>query len=197
LCAPHRRQRARTGYVLFQHVGERAMIADALHLSWARLAGTTHPADGLTHVQLTWIEQKVEHWIRFGKVAAERIIDRRRRVVAFRPDAVFAFVSWASNSFGTVRSRIDIVRAVRAGEPFSTLPFVRPGGELLLRLDGWPKVRQVLLAIDAVEASGVDPSEAAPDHWGHVHNRLAAGMEPRPYSAERHQAWLERRALQP
>ncbi len=52
------------------------------------------------------------------------------------------------------------------GEPFSTLPFVRPGGELLLRLDGWPKVQQVLLAIDAVEAAGVDPCDAAAGSTG-------------------------------
>ena len=25
--------------------------------------------DGLTHVELTWIEKKLEHWIRFGRVA--------------------------------------------------------------------------------------------------------------------------------
>ena len=173
------------------------MFADALTLPWTRWAKPGHRADGLTHVELTWIEQKIEHWIRFGAVASERIIDRRRRVVAFRPDAVFAFVSWASNGFGTIRSRIDIVRAVHAGEPFSTLPFVRPGGELLLRVDGWPTVQKVLLAIHAVEAAGVNPCDAAPDHWCHVHNRLAAGMDPRPYSADRHQAWLQRRELQP
>ena len=59
--------------------------------------------------------------------------------------------------YGTVSSRIDIVRAVGAGEPFTTLPFVRPGGDILLKIEGWPKVSQVLAAIDATEAAGVDP----------------------------------------
>jgi hypothetical protein len=166
-------------------------------LTWARGAQPARSTDGLTHVELTWIEKKIEHWLRFGRIASERIIDRRRRVVSLRPDAHFAFVSWASNSFGTIRSRIDIVRAVHTGEAFSTLPFVRPGGELLLRIDGWPKVQKVLQAIDAVEAIGVDPCDAAPDHWCHVHNRLSAGMEPRPYAIERHRAWIRRRNLQP
>ena len=40
----------------------------------------------------------------------------------------------------------------------------------------------MLQAIDAVEALGIDPADAAPDHWRHVHNRLAAGHEPRPYT---------------
>jgi hypothetical protein len=172
------------------------MTADAPAFAWARWARRARPSDGLTQVELTWIENRLEHWLRFGRIASERIIDRRRRVVALRPDAHFALVNWASNSFGTIRSRIDIVRAVHPGEAYSTVPFVRPGGELLLRIDGWPKVQKVFCAIDAVEAVGVDPCDAAPDHWCHVHNRLIAGMDPRPYSIERHRAWTQRRDLQ-
>ncbi|WP_163981027.1 DUF2840 domain-containing protein, partial [Raoultella ornithinolytica] len=78
---------------------------------------------------------------------------------------IFAFVRWAANDYGTVSSRIDIVRAVGAGEAFTTLPFVRPGGDILLKIEGWPKVSQVLAAIDATEAARVDPCDAAPDHW--------------------------------
>ena len=150
----------------------------------------------LTRVELTWLEKRIEHWIRFGRIAEETVIDRRRRVVSFAPGAIFAFVRWASNDFGTIVSRIDITRAVTSGEAYSTLPFVRPGGEILLRIDGWPKVIDVLRAIDAVEACGVDPADAAPDHWRHVHNRLSAGEQPRPYTLARHKAWLLRRSAQ-
>ena len=105
---------------------------------------SAHPHDSMTHVELTWIEKKIEYWIRFGHEAHEQILDRRRRVVSFRPNTVFAFVRWAANDFGTIISRIDIVRAVEPGEPHQTLPFVRPGGEILLRIDGWPKVENSL-----------------------------------------------------
>jgi len=160
------------------------------------------PASGearmdLTRVELTWLEKQVEHWIRFGRHAEETILDRRRRVLAFAPGEIFAFVRWASNDYGTVVSRLDIVRPVRSGERYTTLPFVRPGGEILLRIHGWPKVQQVLQAIDAVEALGVDPAEASPDHWRHVHNRLTAGDTPRPYSRAQHAAWLLRRRIAP
>jgi hypothetical protein len=150
----------------------------------------------LTHVELIWIEKYIEHWIRFGNIAEEKILDRRRRVVSFAPNSVFAFVRWASNDFGTVVSRIDILRAVAPGERCATVPYVRPGGDILLRVSGWPKVECVLQAIDAVEAAGVDPADAAPDHWRHVHNRLAASEVPRPYSRGRHQAWLRRREIE-
>lgn len=146
----------------------------------------------LTEVELTWIEQKMEHWLRFGRVAAERIVTRRTRVLSFRAGAIFAFVRWLANDYGTIASRIDILRAIGPDEPYTTVPFVRPGGEVLLHIEGWPKVSQVLAAIDAVEAAGVDPCDAAPDHWHHVHNRLAAGQQPRPYTMERHRAWLRR-----
>jgi len=150
-----------------------------------------------TDVELTWLEGSIEHWIRFGHDCGETILDRRRRILHFAPGRIFAFVRWASNDFGTVVSRIDIVRAIDRGESYQTLPFVRPGGEILLRISGWPKVERVLQAIDAVEALGIDAADAAPDHWRHLHNRLIAGEPPRPYGREQHQAWLLRRRLAP
>ncbi|MBN8806087.1 MAG: DUF2840 domain-containing protein [Sphingopyxis terrae] len=148
-----------------------------------------------TEIELIWIEQKLEHWIRFGRIASERIVTRKTRIALFRPDAVIAFVRWAANDYGTIRSRIDILRAVRPGEAYTTAPFVRPGGELLLSIEGWPKVQRVLEAIDAVEAVGLDPCDIAPDHWRHVHNRLSVGEPIRAYTIERHPAWLKRKAL--
>jgi len=151
----------------------------------------------LTHVTLTWIEQRIEHWLRFGRPAEETILDRERRVVSFAPGSIFAFVRWASNDYGTVVSRIDIVRAVAPGERYQTLPFVRPGGEILLRVHGWPKVERALRFIDQVDALGIDPAEAAPDYWRHLNNRIAAGHAPRRYTREQHAAWLKRRSTTP
>lgn len=155
------------------------------------------PRDHLTHVELFWQEGVREHWLRFGRQAGERIIDRRRRVVSFAPGAIFAFIRWAANDYGTISSQIDIVRAVSRGEAFSTLPHVDPGGDILLHLHGWPKVVQVLRAIDAIEALGIAPEDVAPDHWRHIHNRLSAGLPLRSYSLARHQAWILREGITP
>ena len=97
------------------------------------------PAPFTTLVELAFQKRKVEHWIRFGHKSFEQIIDRRRSLVGFAPESIFAFVRWASNDYGTIVSRLDILRAVGRGEPFQTVPFVRPGGEILLRIDGWPR----------------------------------------------------------
>ena len=161
----------------------------------ARAAASGSASDGgvLTRVELTWREKQIEHWIRFGRDVEEMILDRRRRVLSFAPNTVFAFVRWAANDYGTVVSRLDIVRTVSASELYQTLPFVRPGGELLLRVSGWPKVQRVLQVIDAIEALGIDAADVAPDHWRHVHNRLRAGEEPRRYTCYQHRAWMLRR----
>src|SRR6266542_6823085 len=110
-----------------------------------------HAESPLTHVELTFVPKRIEYWIRFGRIAEERSLDRRRRIVSFASGSVFAFVRWASNEHGTIISRIDILRAVSPGEAFSTVPFVRPGGDILLRITGWSKVERALRAIDAVE----------------------------------------------
>ncbi|TGQ04107.1 MULTISPECIES: DUF2840 domain-containing protein [unclassified Mesorhizobium] len=151
------------------------------------------PRGDLTTVELIWIEKRIEHRLRFGRPANQTIIDKRRRVVAFAPGSIFAFVRWAANDFGTIVSRIDIVRAVFPGEPHQTLPYIRPGGEILLKIAGWEKVERVLQLIDAIEALGLDPVEAAPDYWRQTHNRLVAGGMPRAYSLEQHRAFLLRK----
>lgn len=155
----------------------------------------TVPIDPLTHVELIWLEKQIEHWIRFGRDVAEQIVDRRQRILSFAPGSIFGFVRWAGNDYGTVVSRIDILRAVAPGEAYSTVGSVRPGGEILLRISGWVNVERVLRAIDAVEQLGVDPADACPDHWRHIHNRLSAGDAPRPYTREQHRAWLLRRRI--
>jgi len=157
----------------------------------------TGPPPLTTLVELTWREKRVEYWIRFGRQRYEQVLDRHRRLVGFAPGSTFAFVRWAANDYGTVLSRIDIVRAIGRGEPFQTLPFVRPGGDILLKVEGWPKVARVLDIVDAIVALGIDAGDVPADHWRHVHHRIAAGIEPHPYTADRHAAWLKRRSVTP
>jgi hypothetical protein len=162
------------------------------------VADVSHAQDAdtaLTFVELTWHKQRIENRIRFGRPAAQQVLDRHRRAVSFTPGSIFCFIRWAANEYDTILSRADIVRAVVPGERYQTLPFVRPGGDILLRADGWPKVERVLHVIDAVEALGIDPADVAPDYWQHVHNRLSVNEMPRNYTRTRHQAWLKRREV--
>ncbi len=152
-------------------------------------------ASELTTVELLWLERRIENRVRFGRPVSEKVLDRNRRVLSYAPGSIFAFVRWTSNDFGTVLSRIGILRAAIPGQGYSTVPWIAPGGESLLRLSGWPKVERVLQLIDAVEALDIDPADAAPDYWHHVQNRLSVNETPRPYTRSRHQAWLHRRRV--
>ena len=67
--------------------------------------------------------------------------------------------------------------------------------EALLHVDDDRLVRQVLRAIDDIEAARIDPCDVAPDHWRHIGSHVAAGLPFRPYGAERHRAWQQRQAL--
>src|SRR3546814_11469818 len=93
---------------------------------------------------------------------ASRIVDRHVRSESYTPGQVFALVRWVANDHGTIRSSLDIVRAVGRGEAYTTLAQVDPGGDILLAVSGWPKVAQVFRQIDAIEAAGIDPCEGAP-----------------------------------
>lgn len=153
----------------------------------------TRRQHALTRVHVTWVAKKREHWLRFGRVVDEQIISRSQSIKSLAAGSTFALIRWDANDYGTIFSAIDIMRAVNPSESFTTCPDVEPGGDSLLSVTGWPKVEQVLRAIDAVEAVGVDACEASPDHWRHVHQRIAAGQQPRVYTMERHIAWQKRR----
>lgn len=154
---------------------------------------TERPTSGVTRVELVFLKDRIERWIRFGQPIAEQVHDRRRRAVMFAPGAVFAFVRWRAGDYGTVDSRIAILQAVAPGTSFTTYPEVSPGAEILLDVAGWTRVQAVLEAIDGVERVGIRPDLAAPDYWRHIGARVGAGLAPRFYSRRRHRAWLLRR----
>src|SRR5215471_2515380 len=113
------------------------------------LSSLERPMNDLTEVELLWLEKRIENRVRFGRFVEDKILDRHRRLLSFAPGSIFAFVRWTSGDFGTAISRVDILRAVAPGQRCSTGPYVKPGGESLLRLTGWPKVERVLGLIDA------------------------------------------------
>lgn len=151
----------------------------------------------LTEVRLTSIEGRFEQWLRFGRVAEERSVSEYTHIAAFRPGAVFALVRCIFSDFGMTFASIDIVAAVAPGAPCAPMPFVRPGGDVLLHAETWPRVAQVLGVIDAVEAAGIDPCDASPYHWREIAGLLNEGRRSRPYTTVRHAAWLRRRRLEP
>jgi hypothetical protein len=151
----------------------------------------------LTLVELTFVAGKIEQTTLFGRPLREETAGETRRILYFRPHSIFCLARWSQTAFGSTVSRLDVLRTTAPGEPFVLLPFVRPGVQALLRLDGSAKVERVRHLIDEIWSLGIDPADAAPDYWFHVGNRLAADQEPRTYSKARHAVWKLRQRLMP
>src|SRR5215472_15499673 len=139
----------------------------------------------LTTVELPWLERRIENHVRFGRPVSEKVLDRNRRVLSFAPGSVFAFVRWTSNDFGTVLSRVDILRAAIPGQRYSTVPWINPGGEILLRLSGWPKVERAVMQIESAGDEHATSRRGAmglmqimPGTWVELSVRYGLGLDP-------------------
>ena len=110
--------------------------------------------------------------IRFGRVAHETILDRNRRVVSFIPGSTFAFVRWASNDFGTIISRIDIVLLAIAITAFYCLA----GLALVSRWSIWLPGVLPLSATWLVAGTSIAPLLRHPRRARLVNATLAVGL---------------------
>lgn len=147
------------------------------------------------HVEIVWIEGRINHWVRFGHWRTERVHSRSHRTVSFAIGAVFGYLRWQANDYGTIVASFAVIRVTEPHQVLSTHSGVRPGGELLLCVQGWTRVQRVLEAIDQIEASRLDPAGIAPDYWRHLHNRIETGQPFRRYTREQHRAWELRRSI--
>lgn len=163
-------------------------LMDSPHLSAASAVDPGDPP--LTRVSLAYVEHRINLYLRFGWPLRELRLDRWRRCASFAPGAVLCRVRWESNDYGTTRWQLMVLQACTPGERMQRIAGVRPGAQLLLRAEGEAAMKAVLQRIDAIEALGFDPSQAAPAYWRTLGNRLAARQPLPTYSAERHAAWL-------
>lgn len=149
----------------------------------------------LTHVSLAYVEQRIDLYLRFGEPARTVRLDRWRRVAVFLPGAMFCRIRWQANDYGTIRWQLMVMQACTPLDLAQRIPGVLPGARLLMHAEGERAVRAVLPQIDAIEAVGIDPADVSPAYWRTLGNRLAARLPLPEYTAERHVAWLARRAL--
>ena len=140
----------------------------------------------LTRATVLFLDGKVNDRVRFGRPTAERIIDRRCRVELFAPGALFGYIQWRANAFGTELWRFGGRRAGAPGARLSTVPGIAPGADILVSVAGVARVTRALELIDAIEAGGTDPADVPESYWRMSQNRLASCLACRVYGvAER------------
>lgn len=148
-------------------------------------------ADG-TRIVLTYVPDRINVWLRFGRPRAELILDAWRRVIELSPHVLCCRVRWEANAFGTVEWRVSVFRTCAPGEPLQRIVGLAPGALLLLDAAGSMRVTEVMRLIDRMEAAGIDPADSSPDYWRVVHQRLCVRTPPPEYTHERHAAYLRR-----
>ena len=147
-------------------------------------------------VSLAFVEQRVNVWLRFGRPVRETVLNRWRRVAVFEPGAVCCRVKWIANDYGTTLWQLMVLQAPTPLDGAQRIAGVAPGARILLRAEGELQVKAVLVVIDHIEASGIDPCAVAVTYWRTIGNRLAARQPLPGYTPERHAAHLARGALQ-
>jgi hypothetical protein len=129
-------------------------------------------------VSLAFVEHRVDIWLRFGKPVREIVLDQWRRVAVFEPGAVCCRVGWLGNDCGPAAWQLMVLQAPSLADchqsDIQRVAGVVPGARILLRAESAQQVKEVLAAVDAVEASGIDPCTVAATYWRMVGHRLVA-----------------------
>lgn len=147
-------------------------------------------------VSLAFVDQRVNVWLRFGKPVRETVLNRWRRVAVFEPGAVCCRVKWIANDYGTALWQLMVLQAPMPFDGAQRIAGVVPSARILLSADGELQFKAVVVAIDSIEALGIDPITVAVTYWRTVGNRLAARQPLPEYTPERHAAHIARGALQ-
>ena len=147
-------------------------------------------SDLLTRVEILFLPESINYWVRFGDPEDWRATDRRQSFAYFSPGDVFGYVRWEANEYGTQSWRIWIVQAGSDVFPLYRIPGVVPGGEILLDLRGASRVKRALEQIDRLEAEGYDPGRVSPAYYLHIHNRILTRLPIRAYPRAQHEAHL-------
>jgi hypothetical protein len=146
--------------------------------------------ESLTRVEILFLPEFVNHWLRFGEADEWRDIDRRRAYAYFGPGRVFGYVRWEANEYGTKDWRFIVIQTVEPCRTISRVQGVNPGGKVLLHVKGNAQVKRALRQIDEIETAGIDPADVSPVYYRHVHNRILSRNDIRPYTPDQHEAHL-------
>ena len=87
------------------------------------------------------------------------------------------------------------MRAVAPGEAFRPCRLCGRAARSCCAIAAGPRSSACFRPSTPSSTLGIDPADACPDHWRHVHNRLGAGYDAAPYSRDQHRAWLLRRRI--
>lgn len=129
-------------------------------------------SDKYTCVYLHYVQNRINHRLRFGIPQKVVTIDRRRKIACFTAGQILGYSRWSGNKYGTQDWRFCVVRTGQSG-PLNLMEGIKPAAQSLLCVTGKAAVKRSLNAIDSIEkqlASGLESVPAS--YWLGVSNAL-------------------------
>lgn len=146
--------------------------------------------DELTRVELLFLKNQVNYWLRFGKFSTDKNIDRRRAFVWFKPKQTFCYIRWWANDYGTQDWTIGIFRScLRSDISIQTYAGISPGAEILLHIKGSTYVKRTLKLFDEIEEYGINLCEVSPSYYRYLGLCYNVRKSPHSYTMEQHMAF--------
>lgn len=147
-------------------------------------------SEDLTQVELFYIKNHVNYWLRFGNFSFEKNIDRRRAFTWFRPGQTFCYIRWWASEYGTQSWKLAILRtSVRRGNSRQFYPGITPGAEILLWVKGVTYVKRALKILDRIEQQDIDLCDVSPDYYRYLGQCITTRNIPHPYGIAQHRAY--------
>lgn len=129
-------------------------------------------SDKYTCVYLHYVQNRMNHRLRFGIPQKVVTIDKRRKIACFTAGQILGYSRWSGNKYGTQDWRFCVVRTGQSG-PLNLMEGIKPAAQSLLCVTGKAAVKRSLSAIDSIEkqlASGLESVPAS--YWLGVSNAL-------------------------
>lgn len=126
----------------------------------------------LTHVQIHFVKDIVNHRLLFGEPIETIKLDRFRRLAVFEPQSIFGYIRWRANNFGTIDWKLYVAKT--GGDGLMTqVRGISPAVKLLVSVSGRDPMKRALPVLDDIKAKSNTGLIGVPEsYWQAVHTSL-------------------------
>ncbi len=120
----------------------------------------------LTHVQIHFVKDIINHRLLFGEPSEFIKLDKFRRLATFDAGRIFGYIRWRANEYGTQDWRLFIVKTGSVNL-LTPVPGVSPAVKLLVSASGSKEVKRSLKLLDKLKSDTAGNLETIPESYWH------------------------------
>ncbi|WP_026941033.1 DUF2840 domain-containing protein [Hellea balneolensis] len=126
----------------------------------------------ITHVQIHFVKDIINHRLLFGDPVEIIKLDRFRRLAVFKPQSIFGYIRWRANNFGTIDWKLYVVKSGTEGL-MTQVRGISPAVKLLVSVSGRDPMKRGLAVMDDIKAQSKNGLIGVPEsYWQAVHTSL-------------------------